>query len=197
METPGDYRVFEEILAEARDRVDMRILAYCLMPTHWHMVLWPQRDHDLSAFMCWATTTHVRRWHAFRHNNGTGHLYQGRYKSFPIQTDGHFLTVCRYVERNPLRASLVTKAEAWPWGSLRARDRREEKARLLLCEWPMPRPPNWTAWVNQPQTQAELDAIRQCVARGRPYGADEWATKTAAQLGLESTLRGRGRPKKP
>ena len=114
----ADYLAFETIMAEARERVDMRILAWCLMPNHWHLVLWPRDDGDLSAFTGWLTLTHTQRWHAHRKSAGTGHLYQGRFKSFPMQDDEHFLTVCRYVERNALRAKLVRRAEAWRWGSL-------------------------------------------------------------------------------
>jgi hypothetical protein len=88
----------------------MRILAYCLMPNHWHFVLWPYDDGDLAAFMHRLTTTHVRRWHLHRHSVGAGHLYQGTFKSFPVQSDAHLLTVCRYVERNPVRARLVDRA---------------------------------------------------------------------------------------
>jgi len=190
----GDYQAFEQALSEARDRLDMRILAYCVMPNHWHMVLWPRQDGDLSDFAGWLTTTHIRRWHAFRKSDGTGHLYQGRFKSFPVQEDAHFLTVCRYVERNPLRASLVDRAEDWRWGSLWRRVHGDAQARAILSEWPLPIPTNWVEWVNQPLTQVELNAIRKCVARGSPYGGADWTGQTAAKLGLEFTLRPRGRP---
>jgi putative transposase len=169
-QSPGDYQAFEQVLSEARRRLDMRILAYCIMPTHWHMVLWPRQNGDLSDFMSWLTTTHIRRWHAFRKSDGTGHLYQGRFKSFPVQEDAHFLTVCRYVERNPLWASLVVRAEDWRWGSLWRRVHGDAQARAILSEWPLPIPTNWVEWVNQPLTQVELNAIRKCVARGSPYG---------------------------
>ena len=106
----ADYAAFERILAEARERNDMRIMAYCLMRNHWHLVLWPRHDGDLSRFMGWLTLTHTQRWHAHRGTGGTGHVYQGRFKSFPVQADEHFLTVCRYVERNALRAKRVKKA---------------------------------------------------------------------------------------
>ena len=96
----GDYAAFERVLAEAQQRLPMRLLAYCLMPNHWHRVLWPFGDGDLSRFLAWLT--HTQRWHADRHTTGSGHLYQGRFKSFLVQTDAHLLTVCRYVERNAL-----------------------------------------------------------------------------------------------
>jgi REP-associated tyrosine transposase len=98
----GDFGAFERVLAEAVVRYDMRLLAYCVMPNHFHLVLWPRADGELSGFMRWLTMTHAQRWHAHRHSAGSGHLYQGRFKSFPVQSDGHFLTLCRYVERNAL-----------------------------------------------------------------------------------------------
>jgi putative transposase len=194
-ETPNDYRAFEQVLLEAHDRQDMRILAYCVMPNHWHMVLWPRQDGDLSDFVGWLATTHVRRRRAFRKCDDPGHLYQGRFKSFPVQEDGHFLTVCRYVERNPLRASLVARAQDWQWSSLWRRVRGDDQSRTILSDWPLPMPSDWVERVNEPLTQAELNALRKCVERGSPYGTEDWSQEAAARLGLEFTLRPRGRPK--
>ncbi len=117
-ERDDDYAAFERVLEEAVDRTGTRLLSYCLMPNHWHLVVWPHDDGELSRFAGWLTLTHTQRWHAHRHSAGTGHLYQGRFKSFPIQEDDHFLTVCRYVERNAPRAKLVARAEEWRWSSL-------------------------------------------------------------------------------
>ena len=117
-EKDEDDEAFERVLAEAVERTKTRLLAYCLMPNHWHLMVWPQADGELSAFVGWLTLTHTQRWHAHRHSAGTGHVYQGRFKSFPVQEDEHFYTVCRYVERNALRANLVSQAEQWRWSSL-------------------------------------------------------------------------------
>src|SRR5260370_40110639 len=114
----GDYDAFERVLGEAHARYGTRILAYCVLPNHWHLVLWPQRDGELSRFVGWLTLTHTQRWHAHRHSAGSGHLYQGRFKSFPVQEDDHLLTVLRYGDRNPLRANLVGAAGEWHWASL-------------------------------------------------------------------------------
>jgi putative transposase len=192
-----DYAAFLRVVRETQDRCPMRILAYCLMPTHWHFLLWPERDGQLGAFMQRLTTTHVRRWHLHRHTVGRGHLYQGAYKSFPVQDDEHFYTVCRYVERNALRAQLVTRAEQWQWGSLTQRLERLRGEKLpVLAAWPVSRPRNWVALVDQPQTERELEAVRLSIQRGRPFGDESWLQRTAEQLRLESTLRPRGRPKK-
>lgn len=191
----ADYLAFFEILREARERTEMRILAWCVMPNHWHLVLWPRADGDLSAFTGWVTLTHTQRWHAHRRSAGSGHVYQGRFKSFPVQEDRHFLTLCRYVERNALRANLVKQAEAWRWGSLHAYTQRGPQAELLTS-WPIRRSGNWVQHVNAPQTEPEVAAIRQAIQRGRPYGTEDWTRETAVQLELESTLAPRGRPRK-
>jgi len=163
---------------------------------YWHFVVWPEGDADLSTFMQDFTNTHVKRWKEHRHETGYGHLYQGRFKSFPVETEDYFYQVLRYVERNALRANLVERAEDWKWSSL-GRSGREDAAFPILAPWPLPRPCNWVELVNQPQTEAELAALRHCVNRGTPYGAQNWIERTAKQLGLESTLRPRGRPKNP
>ena len=192
-----DFLAFEQILGEALEHVPgMRLLSYCIMPNHWHLLVWPRADGELSDFGHYLTLTHTQRWHAQYHHVGTGHLYQGRFKSFPIAEDDHFWTVCRYVERNPLRAELVQRAEDWRWGSLWRRGQTDLELPLRLSAWPVAEPPNWIEIVNQPQTQAELERLRTSVQRGRPYGGDAWAKRAAKRFGLESTLRPRGRPRK-
>jgi putative transposase len=191
-ERPADYRQFEDVLEEAVRRTPMRLLAYCVMPNHWHLVLWPERDGLLTRCMTWLTLTHTQRWHARRGSAGSGHLYQGRYKAFLVQADDHLLTVCRYVEHNPLRAGLVGDAEAWRWGSLWRRERGRGTA--LLAEWPVERPADWRAIVNRAQTPAELEVVRQAVRRGRPFGREDWREQMVRRFELGSTLRPRGRP---
>ena len=192
----ADYTAFERVLAAAVQRVDMRLLAYCVMPNHWHLVLWPRAAGDVSRCVGWLTLTHTQRWHAHHHTTGTGHLYQGRFKSFPVQTDEHFLTVCRYVERNPVRAGLVPRAEDWRWGSLWQREQRQAAGQGLLSPWPVEQPAAWVQWVNDPLPHEQLQALRRCVNRGQPFGHATWQEQTAMQLGLVSTFRLRGRPRK-
>ena len=131
---------------------------------------------------------------AHYHTSGEGHVYQGRFKSFPVQDDGHFLTVCRYVERNALRAELVARAEDWRWGSLWRWLQPAESDPALLSAWPIPRLPNWVEKVNEPLTERELAAVRRSAQRGRPLGKPAWVESTAQRLGLASTLRPRGEP---
>lgn len=192
----GDYAAFERILEETVENQPMRICAYCLMPNHWHLVLWPESDGDLAAFMHRLTNTHVQRWQQQKHLVGTGHVYQGRYKSFPVETDEYFYQVVRYVERNALRANLVRQAEEWRWSSLWRRINGTRKNKALLSTWPMLKPRQWRRLVNQPQTDTELDALRRCAVRGQPYGSDRWVERITKELSLESTMHARGRPKK-
>ncbi len=191
----SDYQAFEKVLSQACERVSMQLLSYCLMPNHWHLVLSPHHDGDLARFMTWLTMTHTQRWHAYHNSVGSGHLYQGRYKSFPIQSDEHFLTVCRYVERNALQANLVRKAQNWRWCSLWQREHPDFENDILLSDWPIDLPKNWLSLVNKPFSDKESQALQQCIQRDRPYGSGPWLTRIIRRFSLESTIRPRGRPR--
>jgi putative transposase len=173
------------------------IFAMVLMPNHWHFVVRPTTDDQLTTFFRRLTLTHTMRWHAHYRTGGTGHLYQGRFKSFPVQTDEHLLMATRYVERNPVRAGLAPRAEAWRWSSAWARLQKDQAA----CPWlaspeGLVLPAPWLPWVNEPQTEAELKLLRNCVRRGCPLGDEAWVTSSALRLGLQRTRRPRGRPRK-
>jgi len=184
-------------LAEGLDRYPVELLSYCLMPNHWHLVVRPKSDDAVGRWMGWVGVTHVRRHHEHYESRGGGHLYQGRFKSFPVAEDEHFLTLCRYVEANPLRAGLVERAQDWAWSRLGRNSQGNPAAsELLLSPWPVERPRNWTARVNAKLGETPLDTLRECVNRGRPLGSENWVKTTARRLGLEFTLRGPGRPRK-
>jgi putative transposase len=187
----GDFAAVVMLLGQAGERTPVRLLAYCLMRNHFHLAHWPRADGDLSAYMGWLLTAHVRRYH--QHYHGSGPIYQGPFRSFPIQEDDHLLTVLRYIERNPVRAGLVASAQAWPWSSAAPR----QGGQPTLEAGPVPRPARWLDYVNGPQTEAEVEALRKCIRRRRPFGEASWMDKTARVLGLEASLRPRGRPRKP
>ena len=189
-----DYAAFQKLLAEALGRVPMRLLAYCLMPNHFHLVVWTLEDGDLGRWMQWLLTSHVRRYH--RHYRTSGHVWQGRFKAFPIEEDEHLLTVLRYVERNPVRAKTlgVRKAQRWPWSSIGSPPKDVERPPLDVG--PVPRGDGWLSWVNEPPAEAELAALHESLVRGRPFGTPAWQEATAKQLRLEHSLRPRGRPRK-
>ena len=192
-----DYLAFERVLAGSLERPDApHLLAWCLMPSHWHLVVHAGRQTNLSTWMQWVTATHTHRWHAHTQTAGDGPLYQGRFKSFPVQEDGHFLTVCRYVEANARRAKLVERAEEWHWSSLWVRRSSESALKRWLRPWPVDRPRNWLAEVNLPMDEDSLQSVRQSVAKGVPLGNETWTARVAQRLGLDITLRPRGRPRK-
>lgn len=193
-ERDADYAAFEAIAAAAKERAPMRLLAYCLMPNHWHLVVQPEADDALSKFIARLTQIHSQRWHAQRETVGRGHLYQGRFKAFPVQTNDHFLALCRYVERNPVRAGLVRRAEEWRWSSLWRRE-HGDPAPALLDPWPLRPADGWLELVNQAEPVGQLAALRLAANRGRPFGDDRWVERTAQILALGSTLRERGRPR--
>lgn len=192
----GDYFAFERVMEETLETRPMRICAYCLMPNHWHMVLWPEHDGDLATFMQRLTVTHVARWQRNKHRVGYGHVYQGRFKSFPVETDDCFYQVVRYVERNPLRANLVKDLDEWRWSSFWRYRQGTVSQKRLLSNWPLDRPRKWKSHVERPQTESEEAALRRSIARCSPLGQEAWARRVAEQLNLTSTLAARGRPRK-
>ena len=191
-----DYEAFLRVLSEGLDRYAVEIFAFTLMPNHWHLVLRPAEDEQMGRLLRWVTATHTQRHHAHYHTSGQGHLYQARFKSFPVASDGHFLVVCRYVERNPVRAGLVQRAEDWRHGSLWRWTQKPQPPPRLLSSWPLPRPSHWIKRVNQPLTPRELDAVRLSVQRGRPFGDPAWTEQVAQRTGLRYMLRPRDRPRK-
>jgi putative transposase len=168
------------------------------MPNHWHLVLRPRTDTALSRFKAWLTLTHVRRHHG-HYPSVSGHLYQGRCKSFPVETDEYFLALCRYVEANPLRAKLVYQAEKWRWSSLQPAKPflRPPDEFPLVAPWPDDRPTNWKRVVNEPLAESDRERIESSVQRDSPLGSDRWSKQLATKLKLRQTLNALGRPRKP
>lgn len=193
-ETARDYEAFEAILADAVARTRMRLLSYVVMPNHWHLVIHPRRDGDISRFMQWLQQVHAQRWNTFRGVIGAGHLYQGRYKSFLIQNDAHLLNVLRYVEANPVKAGLVDDGRRWRWGAMHRRAQGATAAPGALHAWPVRRPSGWTGLVNGPEDEAASAAIRAAISKGTPYGDAGWIDRVSRRYGVESLTRPRGRP---
>ena len=185
-----DYRRFMTLVARASGRLPMRVLGWCLMPNHFHLVLWPREDGDMSAWMHWLLTCYTKSYHD--RYESSGRLWQGRFKSFVIEEDLHLLRVLRYVDQNPLRAKLAERAEEWPWSSLSPWI--EDRLPSFWHPGPGVRPSNWDQLVNAPLAAGELKRIRQCLNKERPYGSESWTLATAKKLDLLWTLRGPGRP---
>lgn len=193
---PEDYEAFIRILGEGLQKYPVELFSFILMPNHWHLVLRPKKDAQMGRLLRWVSATHTLRYHGHYHRHGYGHLYRSRFKSFPIQSDEHFYVVCRYVERNPLRASLVGAAQEWQHGSLFRWNSRPEPVPRILSPWPIPRLRDWIGRVNAALSEQELAAMRTCVNRGRPFGDEVWTEEIAERHGLWYTMRSIGRPKK-
>src|SRR3989338_4998272 len=159
----------------------MRILAYELMPNHWHLILYPRNDGDLAALMHKLSNAHTRKVHARTNTNGSGHLYQGRYKSFLVDSDNYLLAVIKYVERNAVRAKLSRLCEDWRWGSAWRRVHGTVEQKKLLDELPTELPDNYTKWINIADNPDELSMIRTSVNKSVPYGKELWVDKMVSK----------------
>lgn len=161
-ESTRDFEEFLFLMAMAKARAMIRIVAYCLMRNHWHFVLWPSAEGQVEEFQHWLTTTHAIRRRRITCTIGQGHIYQDRYRAFGIWSETYYLNVIRYVEQNPLRAGLVTTAEKWRWSSV---SERLGRSRGLLDEGPVVLPPDWPTLVNQCLPQSTVDEIRKSLLK--------------------------------
>jgi len=189
-----DFAAFENILSEGIERFNMRLCGYCIMGNHWHLLLWPVGDGEMPDFMQWITATHAKRWHAAHGTTGIGHIYQGCYKSFPIQHNWHYLKTMLYIENNPVRAGITESAGDWEWSSYACRLGASKPFELIAG--PLPIPEDWVDIVRAGMPEKDNVQLANCIKRGCPYGEEDWVIKTAKDLKLESTLRKRGRPRK-
>ena len=155
---------FIQLMARARNHQAMRIVAYCLMPNHFHLCLWPFEDGDIGEYMKWLMSAHASQYR--KSHPGAGHIWQGRYKAFAAQDDGHLLTVLRYIERNPVRAGLVERAENWPWSSV--------TPGFESSPGPVPRPANWIDSLHTADDETQLARLRASVNQGLAFGAEGW-----------------------
>ena len=190
-----DYQLFEDLLREAVEKFNMRLLAYCLMPNHWHLILHPYQDGDMIKFMTWLTNTHTRRWHVENKTIGQGHLYQGRYKSFLCQNDRYFLSLVTYVERNPLKAGLVKRVEDWRWSSLWIRVNGTPKQKKVLAAWPLDIPEDHLKQLNNPIKDEVEKEIECAIIKNKPYGDDVWVSGIVKKFNIGQTIRNIGRPR--
>lgn len=189
-EDAEDYATLLRCIAEALELVDIDLYAFCVMPNHFHLVVRPHGDSDLTHFMRLMTLRHSKRWHRRRGSRGCGAVYQGRFRAFPMETESYFYSACRYVEANPLRAKLVSRAEDWRWSSLY---QRVKNCHILpLQEWPILRPDRWNELVNTVQNRREIRRVRTSAASNLPLGGEAWTIATATLLGTASALRRSG-----
>ena len=190
-----DFLAFEDVLLEAMKRRPVRLLDWCLMSNHWHFVVWPRKEDDLTQFFRWLTHTHTQRWHAHHGTSGMGHVYQGRFKAFPVQEDDHLERVLRYVQLNPVRARAAARASAWRWGSCHIRKSGPAELGKLLSDWPIAMPQNWDRWLDVGVNPSDRARFAIAIQRSQPLGDPGWTRRIATRLGLEHTLNPLGRPK--
>lgn len=176
--TEEDYLCFLDLLRRAVLATRVRVMAYCIMPNHWHIALQSVLAGDVTLFAQWLTAMHARNWRLRDATSGLGHVYQGRYKSILVQDGSHACDLFRYVERNALRAGLVTRAQDWPWSSLAQREFPPRPEAPRLSPWPVPMRDDWTAFVNDPRFDHELPRIRKCIDLGVPFGSFDWASQS-------------------
>jgi len=192
--TDKEYVEFENIIFEAVERFSMRLIAYTIMPNHFHFVLYPESEGEIKKFMHWVTLTHTQRWHAMNKTIGHGHLYQGRYKSFLVEADAHLWILLAYVERNPLRAKLVKSLSNWRWSSYYKRSFGTPAQKKLLATKSITWPRSYEQTLTLTEDVERLESIRNSINRGKPYGSDKWTGRVMKEFGLEITERKRGRP---
>jgi putative transposase len=188
----SDFAVLISLFEDAREKYSVKVYAYCLMPDHFHLLVKPAIAGDLSRWMQWLMTSHVRRYH--RRYGTSGHIWQGRFKCFIVKEDEHLLAVTRYIEGNPVRSGMVESALEWRWSSHAVRV--TTFGVLPVDSLPLDLPDSWTEYVDMPLMDHELDKIRHSVNRQAPYGDSSWQLEKCSELGLESTLKPLGRPRK-
>ncbi|MCO5163196.1 MAG: transposase [Mesorhizobium sp.] len=181
--SPDDYRAYRAILAEAARAIGTEVWAYCLMPNHVHLILVPSHPDGLRAPLGEAHRRYTRR---INDREGwTGHLWQGRFGSVPMDED-HLEGAVRYVSLNPVRAGLVKRAEDWPWSSVRAHLAGEGDG-LVAVTPVLDRWPGFTTMIETEPTVAEMNSLRKAETSGRPLGSKDWVE------GLGVTMGKRGR----
>jgi putative transposase len=195
----ADFLAFLKALFDLKERKPFELYGYCLLDNHFHLLLRPEGD-TISRIVQSLLVSHTQRYH--KHYRSGGHVWQGRFKSPVIQGDEHLLNVLRYIEANPLRAGVVTRAERYPWSSYRAHglgEANELVDSLLTYEELSPyaavRQRKWAEKVHLPMDGQIEAAIRRSNATGLPYGERRWVERLAGELELDLAIRPRGRPK--
>ncbi|MFQ5847098.1 MAG: transposase [Candidatus Methylomirabilales bacterium] len=196
-----DYERFLMILTKAKHLHPCRLYAYVLMPNHVHLLLEPVTRDGLGKFMKVLAGRYTR--YINREYRRTGTLWEGRFKSSPIQADAYLLACCRYIELNPVRPSLVEAPEDYPWSSYRVRAFGDE-SRLVdldplyegLGSTALRRQQRYREWMMRTGLETEQQTFRQGVQRGTVVGSDTFGAKVAGIIGQPVTRRNRGRPRK-
>jgi putative transposase len=189
-----DRQRYLQLLLEYSAKHGMETLAYCLMTNHVHFVSVPARADSLARVF---KPVDLRYTQHVNWNQGiSGRLWQGRFFSCPLDEE-HLWAAIRYVERNPVRARLVRKAEHYPWSSAAAHC--GGRTDPVLAPLPEPRPlgaANWPAWLAEKEDEKMLLRLRLCTRTGRPVGSRQFLAKLESKLGRRLQARPIGRPRR-
>jgi putative transposase len=197
----GDYSSYLDSLLELKKQYAVRVQAYCLMPNHVHLLLVPESEDGLGWLMKRLAGRHTARIN--RRENHTGALWEGRYYSSPVRRDSYHHECHRYIELNPMRASLVVNPASYRWSSCRYRSGPETMPGLDFDPWFMALGPSpqerwraYEAFLAEGIRQDRLQLIRDAVRRGQLTGDADFATEVAGAIGRIVPRRGPGRPRK-
>ena len=193
--TDGDREFYLDGLRDQSDRYALRIMAFCLMTNHVHLVAIPTREDSLAKALGRTHYYHSRSINAL--HGRSGHLWQNRFYSCPLD-EGHYWAAARYVERNPVRAKMVRRAEAYAWSSAKAHvDGKDPHGILDLTNWPGPwRGESWRETLQSVEEDVLLAQLRRSTHKGRPLGTDSFLSRLEAALGRRLRAAPVGRPKK-
>ena len=189
----SDFAAFIALMAETARRIPMRVLAYCIMKNHFHLLLWPHRGIELPEYMQVLMNLHIQRYLKHYPPASPGHIYQGRYRNVIVQNGHHVLTVARYIEANPLKAGIVERAEDYEWSS--AWPHSEGIDRPVLEPGAIERSAAWRTFVNEPMSAETIQGLEHSIRKGLPIGSPEWKNRVVAQFGLQYVTREPGRPR--
>ncbi len=194
--TDGDRRAYLALLQDRCAAAGLRVLGYCLMTNHVHLVLVPPDEEALAAAIGrthWLYTQYINRLH-----DRSGHLWQNRFYSCPLD-EPHLWTALRYMERNPVRAALVRRPADYAWSSAAAHVglRPDSSGLLDLAAWRREwTPARWRTALAEPLDDAELTCVRRHLQTGRPLASDAWLARLEARLGRRLRPLPVGRPRK-
>ena len=191
-----DYEAYLALLAEWTSKAKVSVWAYCLMPNHVHLILVPSSPDGLRRAVAETHRRYTRRVNS--REGWRGHLWQERFASF-VMDESHLLPAARHVERNPVKAKLVTLAEKWCWSSAAAHVAVRDDG-LCQGQWLTDRIAGWVCtwrdYLAEPDDPGIVEAIRLHGNTGRPLGSDSFVRKFEKRLGRRLLPRKPGRPKK-
>jgi len=189
-----DRRVYLDLLGQHAERFGLKVLGYCLMANHVHLIATPSAEESLAKAV---GRTHFRyTQYVNRLHRRSGHLWQNRFYSCALD-EVHLWRAMRYTERNPVRGKLVRAAWDYPWSSAAAHTGGDDASGLLdLAQWTrLWRPVKWRAELRSPEDEQALSRIRLSTHRGRPLGSDSFLSKLERRLGRRLRPLPVGRPR--